>query len=579
MVTKSIGKVFYQLFFSLLIVLATSAANAAIVLTLDRHQITIDDTFTMTIRVTAGEDLDSIDLDPLASNFDIIGRSQNSRHIFGSGGNESWSELALSLAPKHTGTLYIPALTLDGQKTQPTEIIVRESSPLPAGSLESVFLEVETNKDTIYVQEQLIFTVRIYQSINLDSPSISELKLDDSFVEQISQSSGQRRLNNTPYLVHEIKYAIFPQKSGQLTIPSLTFSGTELNRRRSLFDMGGQGKLYRKQSKAKTIEVMPVPSNIDSKNWLPAEQFSIEESWSTPPEDLAIGESTTRTLSIKAKGLLSEQLPPLLPPNVDGIKFYPDQPNLENQQNELGITSLRIDSSAMVITKAGDFTIPAIKVSWWDTSQNTLRWVSTKPRYFKINPAINAEILNDTPLSIRPSQLVPVTNDLQANDITSIDEYPQQLRLWQMLTAITSLAWLLTLFLFMRTKKQSRPGLKDQKNVGTETERKLYQILVTSCKNNNPKEQRAAIIDWAKNYWQNPSLTTLAEVAAQIDNNDIKDLLSDLDASLYSTIKHNWSSEKFITLLNQHKKQMRTQGKTQASKLQMLYTSPGQVNG
>lgn len=567
-----IGKILCRLFYTALLLLVASTAHAAIVVSLDRHQITIDDTFTMTIRVTAGEDLDNIDLAPLDSNFDILGRSQNSRHIFGSGGNDSWSELALTLAPKHTGTLYIPPLALDKLKTAPTQIIVRESSPLPAGSLEPVFLEIETDKDSVLVQEQLILTIRIFQSINLDNPSISELKLDGSFVEQISQSSGQRRLNNTPYLVHEIKYAIFPQRSGELTIPSLTFSGTQLSRRRSLFDMGGQGKVFRRQSKEKTIKVSPIPANINSKNWLPAEQLTIEESWSTPPEELVIGESATRTLTVKAKGLLSEQLPPLLPPVIDGLKFYPDQPKLENQQNELGTSSLRIDSSAMVITKEGDITIPGIKLSWWDTSQHKLRWASIPPRSFQIQANANTEILNNTPLSIASSELNSSNKEVDVTQSpTLVTEDLEQLRLWQLLTVFATLAWLLTSFLLIKTRKQSQIINTEAANTQNLAEKKLYKKLIDTCRGDTPRMQRAAVIQWAQSYWQNPGITTLAQVAENTNDGNIQTLLSELDLSLYSPSENSWNSASLAASLDHYRKSAKANDKSKSSKLQKLY--------
>ena len=420
----------------LLSLCSIASVNAEVTVRQDRQQITIEDSFRLTIRVTDGEDLDDIDLSELALNFDILGRSSNSRRVFGTGGNESWSELILSLAPKHTGTLTIPALNVDGVLTPAGQLIVTEQAAVPAGTTDLVFVEAEVDKKSIYVQSQLIFTLRIYQSINLDNSSISELKIDDSFIEQLSQTSNQRTIGGRPYLVHDIKYAIFPQKSGELKIPSLTFTGNQSSGRRSLFDQPTQGRRIRRQTDALTITVKPIPNQFSGDNWLPASELTISESWSIEPEKLKVGESTTRTLTIKGKGLLAAQLPPNLAPSLTGAKFYPDQPQLENEKNELGVSSQRIDSSAIIMTQAGDYTLPETRIPWWDTTTNTQRWLTLPARQFSVAASSEQKVDTQNPVQI---------SDITSNTVATEQNSPQAITVerlnpswWWAITLITS---------------------------------------------------------------------------------------------------------------------------------------------
>jgi hypothetical protein len=455
--TRTIGRKLYRALSLLMWISLPCIVQAATIVTMDRQQITIEDSFQLTIRVTGGEDINDINLVPLNTNFEILGRNQNSRHIFGSGGNESWSELILTLAPKNTGVLTIPPLSLDGTKTAPANIIVLNVTPMPTGNLEPVFLELATDKDSVYVQSQLILTIKIFDSINLDKPNISELKLENAFLEELSQTSGQRRIQNMPYLVHEIKYAIFPQKSGALHIPALTFSGTQLNRRRSLFDLSNQGKTIRKRTEATTFNIKPIPIQFSGQNWLPADELSITESWSKDPAALTLGESTTRTLTIHAKGLLAAQLPPLLPPIIEWAKFYPDQPKLENNESGLGISSQRIDSSAMVLTKAGEYRVPEIKVAWWDTKSNTQRWATIPARSIIIENSAANSALNSAPLTITPNTLTPadrITADSSLPKLLIKTDTRNILDPWKLATIASVTAWLITLLLLASKKKR-----------------------------------------------------------------------------------------------------------------------------
>lgn len=568
--TTLIGKKHLRIVLAIALSLIGTTLQAATVLTLDRQQIHIDDTFRMTIRVTDGENLESVDLAPLNSNFDILGRSQNSRHIFGSAGNESWSELTLTLAPKHTGTLYIPALDLDGVKTEPTQIIVREAAPLPGGTLDTVFVEIETDKETVFVQEQFIFTVRIFQSINLDNASISELKLENSFIEQISQTSSQRSLNGTTYLVREIKYAIFPQKSGQLELPALSFSGVQLNRRRSLFDMGGQGKTIRRQTDRKTVTIKSIPAGVDNENWLPADQLTIDESWSVDPDQLSAGESATRTITIKGEGLLSTQLPPTLPPTIDGIKFYPDQPKLESQQSELGVNSQRIDSSAMVITRAGQYSIPETKISWWDVKSNKRRWAIIASREFSVSPLSESQLSHSVPIAITPA-----ISAFQTSATPASTEITQSLignrKIWQWLTAFTTLGWLATVLFFYRSRQRVGATANASPMLVDLREKELYKAVLKSLKSDNLTAQRQAIIHWAQSYWQNPGLSSLADLAKVLQDQSLCKLVTDLDSALYGSARDDWDSLEFSRLLTLYRKTTDTPNSKKRATLPPLY--------
>ena len=573
MTIKSIGKTFYLLLLWIPLLGTIIPARADIMVTLDRQKITIDDTFNMIIRGTGGENLENIDLSPLESNFDVLASSKNSNYIFSAGKKQSSSELILSLAPRHTGTLYIPELSLGNLKTNATQIIVGQSSPISKDQIDTVYIEVETNKDILYVQEQLIFTVRIFQAINLENSTISELKIDNSFVEKLSQNSTQRLINGATYLVHVIKYAIFPQKSGSFKIPSLSFSGTHLNPRRSLFDMGTQGKLIKIQSEAKIIIIKPIPQNNVADIWLPAAKFTLDESWSKPPENLSIGESATRTLTIRSTGLLSEQLPPLLPPIIEGIKLYPDQPALDNQKSELGITSVRIDSSAMVITKAGTFIIPGITLQWWDTSKNQIQLTSIPPRTLTIAAKESINSLTNPHQSINENKFsLPIDNEsLKIKETTaSKSSNPNPLRFWQLLACISALAWLFTIWLLL--KKRKKEVFSNTITRDSENEKTLYKALITTFRSDNLSRQREAIIKWAQSYWKNSTITTILEVSQKIDDAKINNLLTNLDASLYSPENNTWDKKTFITSLNTYKKNRTTENSRKETKLKPLYS-------
>ena len=210
-------------YLSLLILLSAmiSQTMAGPMASIDRSVIAIDDTLIFTIRVNSTGSFKGPDLNSIYIDFDVLGNRQSSSHTIRNGVSESSTEWIITLAPKRKGRLTIPAINIDGEKTEPISVIVQASPPVSADLLKPVYLESEVDQNNVYVQQQIIFTLRIFQSIQLDNMNISEPEFDDALMEKLGQTSYQRKIQNTPYRVHELNYAIFPQKTGTITILSL----------------------------------------------------------------------------------------------------------------------------------------------------------------------------------------------------------------------------------------------------------------------------------------------------------------------------------------------------------------------
>ena len=70
---------------------------------------------------------------------------------------------------------------------QPTVLSVVSRCPDIRPRDEPVLFEAEVDRDSVYVQGQVILTLRLQQAINLDGRSISELELDNAFVKPLEQ--------------------------------------------------------------------------------------------------------------------------------------------------------------------------------------------------------------------------------------------------------------------------------------------------------------------------------------------------------------------------------------------------------
>ncbi|MEP5569659.1 MAG: BatD family protein, partial [Halioglobus sp.] len=345
---------------------------AAAEATVDRQQIAMGDTLQLVISATEDdEDLGTVSLDPLFNDWEILSRKTRSNTTIMNGKRNHNRQLQIELTPRRPGALIISTFQVGASKTTPVWVNVSKAPVVHSGK-EAVLFEATVDSDSVYVQGQLILTLRLQQAVNLDGRSISDLQLPGAFVVPLEQKSFQRTINGRPWLVHEVRYAIFPEKSGVLEIPAQSFSARESGPRRSVFDTA-KGKLVRLQSKPINIDVLPRPSAYPGSTWLPARNIVVEEEWSTDPEKLRVGESVTRTIRLRGEGLQGAQLPPALLPATDGIKHYPDQPTIADAEISSGLLGSRSDSVAVVPTRTGEIELPAVEIPWWDTQTQAMR--------------------------------------------------------------------------------------------------------------------------------------------------------------------------------------------------------------
>lgn len=529
-----------------LALLSTSAA-AEVTASVDRDRVSLGDVLSLTIMADAGENMSNIDLRPLLNDFDILQRSTTSSTRVINGKTTRTQQVMLEVTPKRQGTLRIPPLRVDRTETNSLFIAVGAPASFASGD-ETVVFEAEVDYEEVYVQGQVILILRIQQAINLDARSVTEVQLDDAFVKPLEQKSFQRTVNGQPWLVHEIRYAIFPEQSGTLEIPAQTFSARESQPRRSLFDLGSNGKQIRRKTESITLTVLPRPVSFIGDNWLPARNLTLEEVWSTPPEQLAAGESATRTIVITGEGLQGAQLPPALFPATEGLKYYPDQPVIEDTEVTSGLSGTRSDSAALVPTRAGTWELPEVRIPWWDTQAKALRVATLPARTINVSAATGVTGFNSP--SAGPTTIAP---SAAAGGITIVK---QGNAVWKIIAAVCAAGWLLTLAYLLLSRRR-KPGDPSVQHKDGSNEKSAYKNLMAACRTGSASHVRPALIAWARAFLDEDSLTTLKGVRSRFADDELNHELHALDSTLYGEPGNEWDGQVLAEAVNRLRKHSR----------------------
>lgn len=512
------------LLFLLLLVLAGQACAEAFFATVDRTRLSEGETVVLTLESTDPTRFGRPDLSPLEKDFEILGSRQVNRLSSIGDTPRASTRWILTLQPRRSGEVIIPAIQLEDAETLPITLNVEEA--VNAGNtdkLAPVFIDASLDQESVYVQAQAVLTLRIYHSVSMyDDSNLTPLRIENARAEQLGEPrTYEKSIGGVLHGVIELQYAIYPQRSGQLVIPGQTFSATLVDRSRNndFLPFGPRtGKVTRVKSPDIPLQVKPKPADYPADApWLPARALGLAETWNPQPERRQVGDSLTRRLILKVDGLSSAQLPPLPATQVEGLRRYPDQPQMNDQKSENGIIGTREEREALVPNRAGSFDLPPLEVVWWNTQTDTLERTTLSARTLQVaeNPQLQNDEQPNTPM---------VT--------TQVIEGPQ-LWPWQLACALLSLTTLLGFGLWWHARRQ--PAIQRTAQVGP-SPRTLLDDLKRACQAGDAQATRHALDAWAR---QQPE--TLADMAARYV--PLSDALDGLNGALYSETGQQWQGD------------------------------------
>ena len=557
--------------------LISSVAHAAsITVTASRNPVALDDSFHLIYEANSSVDEDP-DFSPIYQYFDILSSSQstNMRSVNGSWDlQKTWD---LSLIAKEIGRVTIPAINFGKDISPAIQInVINSSSANNASSGDQgtipaqIFLEGSIDKKSGWVQSQFIYKIKLFRTVSIASASISEPAVSDpdAIIHPLGEDKYQTTRNGIRYEVFERSYAIFPQKSGRLKINPSTFEGRiNPTQARSIFDrFRMSGQLKRLRSKAVEVNVKAAPTTVNLQDWLPTNNLQLVEDWSADINDIKAGDPITRTVTIAAEGLTAVQLPDLTFDDIDNLKQYPDKAAVENRQTSSGITGLKQIKIALIPATAGSYTLPEIRLEWWNTISNQ--------KEFATLPAVTLTVTGavaDNSYALPPAAKNTQPLDLNAPDdvITSPSDNNAE-PYWKWLSLFFAVAWAITLVLFFRRSGENKRSSRNQTSVKKPSSRTAASLVKQHAKNNNAGETKNALITWAQIFYGNDSLTNLTQITEHCSS-QLAQNIKELNHDLYSTDSSNWHGGELLTAFNNEPQTNSPQANAHASPLRPLY--------
>lgn len=559
----------------------TTAQEQNIEVSVDRNELARGETLTYTIRVYDQRQGMQLDLTPLTEEFDVLGTRTSSQIRSINGSVESWTDYIVTLFPLAEGELTIPSLEINDALTDPVAINVINEGPRSNQSNEELFLEIVVNKETIYVQEQLLFTVRLYYTINgIRNPQFTELEMADTVIQLIgSPNQYEKLIDGVRYGVYEKRYVIFPQRSGPLEIPDILFRGEVTD--------GSSNFVFRNLNTRRvtafiegiTIQVAERPEAArNNQFWLPVGNLTLEENWNIDLSNLKVGDSAIRTITMVADGLDGAVLPPFSPVEIQNLNLYPDPPDIQRTFVDGRIVGTRVESTTLVPVIAGSIEIPEVSIPWWNINTDQQERTVIAATFINV-----ATIEGEVPSEQTVISTVNIEELLEAApviDQSMIDaqaeaQFIEVRAVW--LNWLIALAFLIVMIsiysLLLAPNKHAIRAFFDtqlanliKKYSPENNEWVAYRQLVIACRKQDLIRIRESLIQWSNHFLDTRTLLTMEDILEQTESIELHEHATQIQAALFSigSKKHaelSFDSHELIKLTTSLRKNKRKEQK------------------
>lgn len=526
------------------------------------------DVVDLTLRYRDG-DGEEPNLAPLRKDFEILGVQSSRRFSMVNGNVDSSVDFIVQMVPRGTGSIIIPAINIGGTQTKPITLSVREGRDTVSDAGGDVFVESDISSTTPYVQEQLVYTLRIFHDVPLSQAALTPPESRDAIFEQLGEDSVYDvvRKGHT-YRVIERRYAVFPQRSGTIEIPGTSFRAeisdgsdpvndivSQVLRNRNI-NLGnipglGGGRPVALRTDPVTLEVKAVPDDIVVDWWLPAQAVRLNDSWDGQNPQFRVGETVTRNIILEVKGAM--QVPDLVFPEVAGIKQYPGRPSETSLVEDSARVVIKDQSNVIIPTQAGAMTLPALEIQWWDTTADQVRVASLPARRIEVLPALGvASDTAESTTTVAPAPVIVGENaeidslatENSTSAVTSASaQAANPMRIYGIATLIGILSAVLT-FLAMRyfsaAPQAQTHQARSPEPVGPARQGSTISKLSKACSAGDAREAMNALIAWGAARWPDNPPVNVDELARRLGSKRLSDGVAALNKQLYAGGQDNW---------------------------------------
>jgi hypothetical protein len=192
-------------------------------------------------------------------------------------------------------------------------------------------------------------------------------------------------IDGTSYTVQRHELSVFARRAGDTAIPAFT---VRFSFKRQPLDKESVAATVKTEPLPFTAKVPPGAEKLGS--IISARQLTAVETWQPEPGPAKAGDAFTRTVTFAAPDVPAMAFPPFPSGAIDGLGVYPKAPEVLDHNERGALRGERREVITYLCQRPGQFTIPAVRFTWFDLGAQKLQTIEFPARTFDVapNPAL-----------------------------------------------------------------------------------------------------------------------------------------------------------------------------------------------
>ncbi len=359
-------KLFFKLFFILIFFSIFAKCDVALK---SNNNFILGENFVFEIEAN-GSDIEFPNIDKIDNQIVVnLGTSRTITSINGNVVNKI--KKTYSFKPQKDFILPSFEVKIDGKSFNTKEKSITSYIPKKS-KLKNFDFEISLNKSSLFVGEESVLNLKFKYKKDLQIVDLAFNMpiFNNIWSKKIEQQNSSYEENG--FVVQELNFLIFPQKSGLLEIPSIKIEAKVIDMNAysySLFSPATKTeKIY---SNSLTLDVKPLPNNVNLIG-----EFLLKTSVSK--EEINEGESVSYQVEVSGNGNIDDIEDIKL--DIKDVTIFENKPEIKTKIEDNKNVGTYKKSFSIISNK--DFEIPSISLSYYD--QNIKKVVTQKSPSYKI---------------------------------------------------------------------------------------------------------------------------------------------------------------------------------------------------
>lgn len=277
-----------------------------------------------------------------------------------------------------------------------------------------------------------------------------------------------------------------------------------------------------------------------------ATKVELRQEIKSSPQPLKVGDAVTRSVTIEAEGTPAMLLPPTMLAAVGGTKIYPAQPELQDKSDRRTdvLSSTRTDHATYMLEQAGDVTLPAVELRWWNTREQKIENARAD--------AVALHVIDNPALKAPASSQREAVPDIRRTILFLIDHWRATLAL---IIALGALAWV-----GPRVLRNVRLWVEERRDAYRESEARAFSDLRTAARRGDAGATYSALLRWLLRFEPTAPGHTIGALKVAARDDELDREIAQIERHLYARqTGAEWSAHELLKRLNSARRRLQRQ--------------------